>query len=184
MKLKKLISESWLDEPKKLSKEEKKAFLDEVSTYGTFGEAIYSKHNLVEIAKKLMKLADQAEVIALTESGADFDQLTVKRNFKELKGLCKEFGKSAIESQQLRRRLESLYEDAGNILGRYYDIKEINEEVGDMLGTTNGQDPYDGFNATSPLKNEVTDQQKVNNNIGLNPYDLWKSEENESDRTK
>lgn len=183
MKLKELVKESWFDESKKLTKEEKKAFLDEVGKYGSYGKSIYTEGNLIEIAKQLSRIIDQAEVVALTEAGEDFDTLTIERNMKHLKGLCKEFAKTATDTQHLRGRLQSLYEDMGNILGRYYDIKD--ESVEDMLKVDGGMGtkPYDGTNAVSPVK-EVTDQQRVDNNMGLKPYDAWKSEENESEHLK
>ena len=43
---------------------------------------------------------------------------------KELTGLSKQFGKIAQESKSLQQRLGALYEDMGNILGRYYEIGE------------------------------------------------------------
>jgi hypothetical protein len=183
MKLKKLVKESWLDEPKQLSKEERTAFLEEVGKYGSYGKSIYSEGNLMEIAQQLSKIVEQAEVVALTEAGEDFDSLTIERNMKHVKGLCKEFAKTATETQHLRSRLQSLYEDMGNILGRYYDIKD--ESVEDMLNVDGGKGtkPYDGTNAVTPVK-EVTDQQRVDNNMGLKPYDAWKSEENESQPMK
>ena len=46
---------------------------------------------------------------------------------KELTGLSKSFSKVATESDQLQQRLTALYEDMGNILGRYYEIDELKE---------------------------------------------------------
>jgi hypothetical protein len=41
---------------------------------------------------------------------------------KELKGYSTQFHKFANEAQVLQQRIESLYEDMGNILNRYYKI--------------------------------------------------------------
>ena len=46
-----------------------------------------------------------------------------------LKGMVKEFKKTANEANSVNQRLTSLYEDMGHILNRYY---EINEDAGDM----------------------------------------------------
>ena len=41
---------------------------------------------------------------------------------KELKGYSQSFHKFANEAQILQQRIESLYEDMGTILNRYYEI--------------------------------------------------------------
>ena len=43
---------------------------------------------------------------------------------KELKGLTGQFKKTAVEANATNQRLSALYEDMGNILGRYYEIGE------------------------------------------------------------
>ena len=53
-----------------------------------------------------------------------FDKVTVSRNMKELKGLSGQFSKVAQEANSLQERMTGLYEDMGNILGRYYSIGE------------------------------------------------------------
>jgi hypothetical protein len=51
---------------------------------------------------------------------------------KELTGLSGQFGKIANEAKSLQERMGALYEDMGNILGRYYEISEtVKEETGD-----------------------------------------------------
>ena len=47
-----------------------------------------------------------------------------------LKGMVKEFKKTAVEAHQTDQRLRSLYEDMGTILNRYYDINEALDPVG------------------------------------------------------
>jgi len=182
MKLKKLVNESWLDEKKKLTKEEKKQFLEKISKYNDFGKAIYSEHNLIDVAKSLSELAENAEHLALTESGDEFDRITVGRNMKELKNLSHQFVKVATESQALKQRMTGLYEDMGGIIGRYYDIKDPEKvkEITASQTVSNGKGtkPYDGWHSNdidSGEVMEVTDSQKVNNNMGTKPYDGWHS---------
>ena len=47
---------------------------------------------------------------------------------KQLGESFKVFEKTAKEISTLQQRLESAYEDIGNTLGKYYDIKEIMTE--------------------------------------------------------
>ena len=46
---------------------------------------------------------------------------------KELKGLTGQFKKTAVEAHNTNQRLSALYEDMGKVLGRYYEINELDE---------------------------------------------------------
>lgn len=129
MKLKEALNE-WMDENKKLTKEQKKMFLEKVGGYNRYGEAIYSKHNLVEIAKELAEIARYAETLTLSEAGEKFDQITIGRNMKELKNLAGQFSKTAVEAQGLQERVSALYEEMGHLLQRYYKIDDLEEQLG------------------------------------------------------
>ena len=69
-------------------------------------------------------MAEGAAQHTLSETEDMFDKVTVSRNMKELTGLSKQFGKVAMEANSLQERMTGLYEDMGNILGRYYKINE------------------------------------------------------------
>ena len=47
----------------------------------------------------------------------------------ELDKMDKAFDKVAAEARALDERLHALYEDMGNILGRYYEISDIDPET-------------------------------------------------------
>ena len=109
-----------------------KGLTTELSQYNDIGEAIFGKSNISKISEKLSWIASQAKSHTLSETEDWFDKITVNRNMKELTGLSKQFGKIAQESNSLQQRLGALYEDMGNILGRYYEIGEVvKEETGD-----------------------------------------------------
>jgi len=104
----------------------------EISSYNKMGEAIFGKSNITQIAEKLSWIANQAKSHTLQETEDWFDKITVNRNMKELTGLSKQFGKISNEASSLQQRMGALYEDMGNILGRYYEIGEtVKEETGD-----------------------------------------------------
>lgn len=124
MKLKLLVNESWYNEEKTLTNEQKKEFVKKVAEYNTIGKAVYNKHNLVEIAKQLAEIAAHAEIMSLSQVDESFDRITVERNMKELKNLSTNFAKVATEAQGLNSRLTGLYEDMGMILNRYYNIND------------------------------------------------------------
>ena len=104
------------------------AFLESVRGYAQHGKNIYRQGNLKEVATALSTLAEQAATHTLKETGDDFDKITVGRNMKELKGYSDQFNKFAKEANTLQQRIESLYEDMGTILNRYYQIDELQEE--------------------------------------------------------
>ena len=109
-----------------------KGLTTELTQYNDIGEAIFGKSNISKISEKLSWIANQAKSHTLQETDNWFDKITVNRNMKELTGLSKSFGKIAQESNSLQQRLGALYEDMGNILGRYYEVGEVvKEETGD-----------------------------------------------------
>ena len=83
---------------------------------------MYRNSRLKEVAKRLNALAEKAEQVTLSETEDWFDQVTVKRNMKELKNGAKTFDKTGDEINVLQQRLESIYEDMGNTISRYYEI--------------------------------------------------------------
>lgn len=106
----------------RLTTEEKESFLQEVSTFGAYAEAVYRNSKLKEVANKINNMMERAEQFTLAETEDWFDQVTVKRNLKELKNNAKTFSKTVEEINVLQQRLESLYEEMGHTLGRYYDV--------------------------------------------------------------
>ena len=109
-----------------------KGLTTEISSYNKLGEAIFGDSNITKIAERLSWIAGQAKSHTLSETEDWFDKITVNRNMKELTGLSGQFGKIANEAKSLQERMGALYEDMGNILGRYYEIGEnVTEETGD-----------------------------------------------------
>ena len=106
----------------------------EISSYNKLGESIFGESNITKIAEKMSWIANQAKSHTLSETEDWFDKITVNRNMKELTGLSNQFGKIANEAKTLQQRMGALYEDMGNILGRYYKIGEIGESVQEETG--------------------------------------------------
>ena len=103
-------------------------FTETVRRYSEHGQNIYRQGNLKEVAEQLSAIAEQASVHTLEELEDEFDKITVSRNMKELKGYSDQFNKFAKEANTLQQRIESLYEDMGTILNRYYHIDEIEKK--------------------------------------------------------
>ena len=128
--LSKIVKEKYGDVDEE--KVDVKGLTTEISSYNKLSEAIFGKSNITQIAEKLSWIANQAKSHTLQETEDWFDKITVNRNMKELTGLSGQFGKIAGEAKSLQERMGALYEDMGNILGRYYEIGEsVTEETGD-----------------------------------------------------
>jgi hypothetical protein len=124
-------------EPKKeWTAEEKRAALGSIGEYAQCGKNLYREHSLMEIAHKLSEITKVAQELAIHETNraaADdkgwFDEVTVKKNFDQLRKISEEFNKLAKEAQTLQQRMEALYEDGAHVVGRYYEIKDLQEGV-------------------------------------------------------
>jgi len=112
------------EDEKEEPKVDVKELVSKINSFNSIGESIYGKGNLKEVAENLSSIAEGAAQHTLSEAGDMFDKITVSRNMKELTNLSKQFGKVASEANSLQERMSVLYEDMGNILGRYYTIGE------------------------------------------------------------
>jgi len=127
IKLKNILKET--EEFQQLPTELKKHFLEIISTYGQHREGMSRKSDIMQIAETLGGIADAAQEYTLREGGDWFDRVTIKRNMNELKKLQTAFEKEAVEAKSQQERLEALYEDMGHVLGRYFEIADLSEDV-------------------------------------------------------
>ena len=127
IRLKDLLKES--DEFQQLPTELKRHFLEIISTYGQHREGMTRKSDIRQVAETLGGIADAAQEYTLREGGDWFDRVTIKRNMSELKKLQSAFEKESLEAKAQEQRLESLYEDMGHVLGRYFEIADVSEDV-------------------------------------------------------
>lgn len=125
-KLKTLLEDIFEEQPQ-INKYE---VVEGVRSFGNVGKQLYNNSNIMEIAKQLSHIAEQAHTHVLAETDDWFDKVSVSKNMKSLKGSVAEFKKAAMESHQLNQRLTGLYEDIGHVLNRYYEIDEADK--GDM----------------------------------------------------
>jgi len=120
-----IVSESpWTKNEEEKPSVNVKELVESIRNFNSIGESIYGKGSLKEVAESLSSIAEGAAQHTLSEAGDMFDKITVSRNMKELTNLSKQFGKVSSEANSLQERMSGLYEDMGNILGRYYEIGE------------------------------------------------------------
>lgn len=136
MKLKNLLKESQhLDyrrmnvgeeKEKGMTNEEKRAFVEAVASYRQLGEMISHRGDLIEIHENIKKIVESAGQLTLKETGDWFDKVTVSRHMKSMNESYKVFSNSIKEVVTLQQRMESAYDEIGEVLGKYYEIKEGN----------------------------------------------------------
>jgi hypothetical protein len=160
-----------------------KGLTTEISSYNKLGEAIFGDSNITKIAEKLSWIANQAKSHTLSETEDWFDKITVNRNMKELTGLSNSFSKIAGEAKSLQERMGALYEDMGNILGRYYEIGETHQN-GEHEPMTGDKDEYQKFFRAALKKFGVSEPDKLPDDKKKAFYNYvdanWKGD-NESD---
>ena len=125
-KMKDLLSEVFDDENVKINPRE---VTESVKQYSQIGKQIYGGMDMIEVAKSLSKIAEDAHNHIIGESDDWFDKVTINRNMKSLNTMVSEFKKTATEYHTLSERLTSLYEDMGGVLNRYYEISEDLDKV-------------------------------------------------------
>lgn len=114
----------------------KRKFLEIVSTFGSYRRQLERGADIQKAAKTIGGIVEAARELTLQEANdADLDPITVKRNMKELQKLQNEFDKTCSEANKVDQRLQSIYEEMGTILSRYYEISDISDdEVQQRLG--------------------------------------------------
>ena len=162
-----MISESpWAKKEEEKPSINVNKLVESIRNFNSIGESIYGKGSLKEIAESLSSIAEGAAQHTLSETEDMFDKVTVSRNMKELTGLSKQFSKVASEANSLQERMSGLYEDMGNILGRYYEIGEGEVKSEDSAPDFKEDDGYKAFfkkalkkwGASSP--DEIKDEDK------------------------
>ena len=134
-----------------LTSEQKQAFLEAVKQYKKYSEVIYRNAGLEEVYNSIKELVGAADKVTLSETEDWFDNVTVSRHMKRMGESFKVFEKTLKEVGTLQQRLESSYDEIGEVLGKYY---EISEEL-DPVGKEDGDIDNDGDEDSSDkyLKN-------------------------------
>jgi len=107
----------------KLTPEQKKQYVESIARFNEYGKSIYRRDELKAAFSEIKNLVEFASKNIVDESGDWFDKVTLNRHSKKLGESLKLFEKTAQEMTQLQQRLEAVYEEIGQTLGKYYEIK-------------------------------------------------------------
>lgn len=119
------------DKEAPMSIEEKKRFIQSVYRFAEYANSVRREHNLLEVCKRMNEMIGAAQKLTLAETQDSFDAVTVKRHMKELNDRYNLFEKTAKEMHTLQQRLESAYDDIGQVLNKYYEINDLVNETTD-----------------------------------------------------
>ena len=144
------------EESNEMTNEQKMAFLEAVKSYKKFGESIYRKEGLAKVYESIRGLVEVAGKNMVKETEGSFDGITVGRHVKRMNESFKVFEKTLKEVGTLQQRLESTYDEIGEVLGKYYEINELEE--GNEFGAArakaiaNGDSEFEVDGKTYPVK--------------------------------
>ena len=116
-----------IDRPQRMTEQEKKTTLEAVAKFNEYTQHVYKTNELKEMIENIRTLAENASKMAIEETADWFDVVSVKRDTKSIGESVKIFEATAKEIGTLQQRMESVFEDIGGKLGKYYEIKELNE---------------------------------------------------------
>jgi len=117
-------------ESKRLSTQDIKEVLESVKRFNEYGSKIYRTNEINDMVESIKAVCGKAGQLAIQETADWFDVVSVKNDVKGLGGAVDSFAKTAKEISTLQQRLESVYEDIGHKLGKYYEISEALDTVG------------------------------------------------------
>ena len=141
--------------------EQRDAFLEAVKQYKKYGESVYRKKGLTEVCESIKGLVEVANRVTIKETGDWFDGVTVSRHLKRMNESYKVFAKTLTEVDTLQQRMESSYDEIGEVLGKYYEIYNGDDseiEEGNEFGAARakaiaaGSDSFEVDGKTYPLK--------------------------------
>ena len=131
-------------------------FLEAVKLYKEFADVVYKKEGLKEVYENIRHIVEIAGKMTIDETEQWFDGVTVSRHVKRMNESFKLFEKTLKEMYPLQQRLESTYDEIGEVLGKYYEINELEE--GNEFGAARakaiaaGEDEFEVDGKTFPVK--------------------------------
>ena len=143
----------------------KKEIMEMIGKFNEYGNHIYRADELRNITNEMKDVIQKAKDMTLQETEGSFDSITVGRHMKTLESSMQLFEKTAGEINTLQQRLESVYEDIGSVLNKYYKINEneldaVGHEDSDINndGKVDKQDSY-LKNRRSVIAHEINERE-------------------------
>lgn len=112
-----------------LSNEQKRSFVEAIESYNEIAPHIYRDADTMKaISKSLLMISRITETLVTEKTDDWLDATTVKKDMKVINDSAKAFEKTAQEMMGLQHRLESIYEDMGLKISKYFSIKDLDKK--------------------------------------------------------
>ncbi len=119
----KMILETLMeDQPKPMSKDEKRQFVQEIANFSALGESVYGKGDIEEIVERVKRVVSNADRI-MTEGDDWMSNVAHKKGNKRMHEDYRDFEQSARELKEAQERMAMCYENIGQHLSRYFDVQ-------------------------------------------------------------
>ena len=109
------------DKPQPLTRDEKRAFMQEIAHFSAMGESVYGKGDIEEIVERVKRIVDGADRI-MTESDDWMTNVAHKKGNKRMHEDYRDFEQAARELKEAQDRMAMCYENIGQHLNRYFDV--------------------------------------------------------------
>ena len=123
MKLTKILSEQ-----SELTNEQKQQIVHKVRGLNEYGKLFKHIGEIENAIAEIQKTAHNAGYLAIQEAGDWFEQSRIKNDMREVSKAVKELDKVQEELKVAGYKAQSLYEDIGYKLGKYYEIVNADED--------------------------------------------------------
>ena len=165
------------NEQEKLSSRQKREVLEAVKSFNEFASKVYRTNEINDMVEAIKTMTSQAGQLALQETDGWFDSVTVKNDVKGIGGSVDQFSKTAKEISTLQQRLESVFEDIGHKLGKYYEISEAMDAVGKEDGDVDNDGDEDASDEyltkkRAAISNAIEDEEDGSVNEAVKPVKL------------
>ena len=120
--LKRILETILEDQPMPMSKDEKRAFMQEIKNFSAMADSVYGKGDIQEIVERVKRIVDGADRI-MTESDNWFENVANKKGNKRMLDDYKDFTAAASSLQEAQHQMSIAYENIGQHLNRYFDVQ-------------------------------------------------------------
>lgn len=119
----KFILETMLeDQPRPISKEEKRQFISELEKFSELGHSIYGRTDLDQTVNRVKHIVDRAAQI-MQEKDDEYKIVGFKKVNKRLFEDYRDFEQAARELKEAQQRMSLCYEQIGNHLNTYFNVQ-------------------------------------------------------------
>ena len=113
---------------KVLTSEQKQTYIEAIGRYNEYRSVVHRSKELPEVVSQIKRIVEFASKNMVEESGDWFEGVSHRRSSKQLKESLKVFEQTTQKIVKLQRTSESIYENIGKHLGKFYEIKDINKQ--------------------------------------------------------